>query len=707
MTPGLGERVAASARLRFRAFGMLVASLFACSFAVVCVQLHNIASEADRLDDAWIASTKILGELSDRLTELRLSQALLLLAPDERSAQEIKALAAEHRRVLTESQLAIADSAALHSLANTRDLFRSVGAYLAAEREWERHPDAHDQFDGTTKRLYDAADEAVDSLIEANAAAAQLDTSRISRTSNTLLVVIVIIGVLVCSVKFWTMQRLDVLVFRPLERITGALTRLASGVEDTEFPPVHRKDEIGGLIHAFQHFRHHAEALREAYVATKLAEESAARLARHDPLTGLFNRRHLSNRIDALAAASAGRTHYLYVIDLDRFKPVNDLYGHATGDIVLCAIADRLRALMSDQDVVARPGGDEFAILASFGVADAEYEARALAERISETICTPLETGTIRIEVGGSIGIAQYGRDGADADSLVRSADAAMYRAKARPCTGYQFFEESMREALRQEAALEVDVRAAVASRAIRPHYQPLVNLATREIYGFEVLARWTHPQRGNVAPDSFIPVVERLGLATVFMLGMLRQACRDARTWPGSYSIAVNVSPQQLVDALLPTQILSVLTEENFPPEKLEIELTESALVADIEAAKMTIDNFRRWGIRVSLDDFGTGYSSLHHLRELRFDKVKIDKSFVQSMLSNAESEKIVDAILNLTEGLNLSALAEGIETVEIEEALRRRGCPYGQGYLFGKAVASDEVPRVLEQSRQSAFMV
>ncbi|KND60834.1 diguanylate cyclase/phosphodiesterase (GGDEF & EAL domain) with PAS/PAC sensor(s) [Candidatus Burkholderia verschuerenii] len=246
---------------------------------------------------------------------------------------------------------------------------------------------------------------------------------------------IVAIGVLVCGVKFWTMRRLDALVFRPLERVTRALTQLAAGEADTAFPPVRHKDEIGGLIHAFQQCRHNAEALREAYVATKLAEESAARLACHDPLTGLFNRRHLSARIDALSATAPGCRHYLYVVDLDRFKPVNDLYGHATGD----------------HDVVARPGGDEFAVLASFADAetDADNDATRLARCIRDAICAPFEIGGIQVEVGDSIGIAQYGRDGIDADSLVRSADAAMYRAKAMPSTEFQFFEESMREALR------------------------------------------------------------------------------------------------------------------------------------------------------------------------------------------------------------------------------------------------------------------
>lgn len=694
------DQLATSTKMRFRAFGFLIALLFSCSFAAVCVQLNNIAGEADRLDDSLIENTRLLGEMSDRVTELRLAQALLLLSTEGEDLRAAKSRAAEHRRVLHELELTLAASTAVHSLGNTSNAFKTIDAYLIAERDWENGPLARAGFAGATKLLYDTADHAVDGLIEANGNAAHAETARIGRTSKTLFLFVIGIGILVCAVKAWTMHRLEALVFCPLEKITEALGRLAAGNSETQLPVADRKDEIGGLIYAFQRFRMNAAALREAYVATKLAEETASRLARHDPLTGLFNRRHLSARINDLKADMSHRRHFLYVIDLDRFKPVNDLYGHAAGDTVLCTIADRLRAFVDEPDLVARPGGDEFAMLVSFDKHAAQQEAEALAIRVSEAIRLPFDIGHCQVEVGGSIGVAMFGRDGIDADFLVRSADAAMYRAKGRPGTQYQFFEETMREELRQEAALEIDVRGAVTSHAIRPHYQPLVHLASEQIYGFEVLARWTHPGRGNVTPDIFIPIIERLGLSTTFTLAMLRQGCRDALSWPGTPSLAINVSPQQLADALLPSQILSVLVEENFPAERLEIELTESALVGDIEAAKSTIENFRRWGIRVCLDDFGTGYSSLHHLRELQFDKIKIDKSFVQSMLVNVESEKIVDAILKLVSGLGLSTLAEGIETEELQDALRERGCIYGQGYLFGKAVSSAEVEAMLRRA-------
>jgi predicted signal transduction protein with EAL and GGDEF domain len=729
MITGLHNKLAASVRLRFRSFGLLIAVLFSLTFAGVSMELATIARNADRIDDAWIANTRILGEMSDRLTELRLSEALLLLAPDPQAAQEAKALAAKHRQVLKDSEKALLRNRASQSLRDMRHTFGAVDAYLGAERNWEQSvdtPAAKAAFENRIRQLYEAADDAVDQLIEENAGAADADTTRISDISKRLFVVVVCIGALACVIKFWTMRKLDALLFLPLERITAALGQLSAGHDDVRFPAIRRRDEIGALANAFQHFRHNAEALREAYAATRLAEESAARLARHDPLTGLFNRRHMSERINELARIDESHhalRYFIYVIDLDRFKPINDLHGHAAGDAVLCTIADRLQALVHEDDVVARLGGDEFAVLA--GIRDnpgdnpgdnprgdsggnpgsAQIDAAILADRIAQAICTPLKTGHCRIEVGCSIGVALFGRDGEDADSLIRSADAAMYRAKAQPAVRFQFFEESMREELRRKAELEVDVRQAVATHAIRPHFQPLVDLRSHRVYGFEILARWSHPQRGCVPPDTFVPVIERLGLATPFTLSMLRQACRDARKWPPCVSLALNVSPRQLVDPLLPAQILSVLREENFAPERLEIEMTESALVGDLDAAKATIESFRKWGVRISLDDFGTGYSSLHHLRELHFDKVKIDKSFVQSMLSDTESEKIVDAILNLSDGLGLSALAEGIETHDLERALRERGCMYGQGFLFGRAVPAEDVPELLAADGLAVF--
>ncbi|OXI34756.1 hypothetical protein CFB89_08525 [Burkholderia sp. AU16741] len=697
------DRLNASTRLRFRVFGAVIATLFCCSFAAVCIQLSSTRNEAYWLNSVWIANTKLLGEMGDRVTELRLAQAQILLARKAEDLQTAISRAAEHRRALTESKAVLAASNAAYSPGDLSHALERTNAYIVSESDWENSSSPEAAFEGETKNLYEAADGAIDTLIDANAAAAYIDTFRIVRTSRALFFLVIGVGILACAVQFWTTRRLELLIFHPLERITDALSRLSSGQEDTQFPVTDRRDEIGGLICAFQRFRLNTEVLRETYVATKLAEETATRLAHHDPLTGLFNRRHLRSRIDHLKDDTSDRKHFLYVIDLVRFKPINDLYGHAAGDTVLCTIANRLRALVGTTDIVARHGGDEFALLVSFDEHAAQQSAEALAIRVIEALRAPFDIERIHLEMGGSIGVAMYARDGSDADSLVRSADAAMYRAKGKSICEYQFFEESMREELRKEAELEIDIRTAVTAHAICPYYQPLVDLSTREIHGFEVLARWTHPTRGPVTPEVFVPVIERLGLAASFTLAILRQACRDARQWPGTPSLAVNVSPQQLADAHFPAQILSILNEEDFPPERLEIEMTESALVGDIEATKSTIENLQRWGIRVSLDDFGTGYASLHHLRELHFDKVKIDKSFIQSMLVDRESEKIVDAMLSLVSGLGLSTLAEGIETIELEDALRERGCTYGQGYLFGKAVTSNEAFELLRARMSS----
>lgn len=693
-----------SARLRFSVFSKLLVALFAVLFFGFCLQLLGISRQADEIDDKWIANTRLLGEVSDRLTELRLAQAYIVLANDSAATTHALQLAAQHRQAIRNAheEFLVLDSS--RTLTQSSAVFETVEQYLNEEQEWERAGGSlvafSHRFTDSTDRLYKAADEAVDSLIDGNAKAARFDTSAISRTSYRLLVVIVASGLLMAAASMWMRRKLETNVFAPLEGIAGALARLSAGEADARIPSVDRDDEIGSLAQAFQRFRQSAQALEEAYTATKLAEQVADRLARHDSLTGLANRRMLSSRIDNLmCAADTAKcaTHFVYVIDLDRFKAVNDLHGHEGGDTVLCTVAARLRALVREEDVVARLGGDEFAVVARVEGTPAFDNAAQLATRIGEMIRAPIQIGHSEVEVGSSIGIALCGRDGHDAATLLRAADAAMYRAKSRRCGDFQFFEESMQEDLRCLAALELDVRNAVAQHAIEPHYQPLVDLRTNRTYGFEILARWTHPARGSVEPDTFIPVIERLGLATTFTLSMLRRACRDARLWPGRMTLALNLSPHQLADPLLPAQLLSVLSEESFEPSRLEIEITESALVGDLPTAKSIIDNFRRWGIRVSLDDFGTGYSSLHHLRELHFDKIKIDRSFIQSMLSDAESAKIVDAILCLSDGLGLTTLAEGIESAELQQALTQRGCAYGQGFLFGKAVRAEEVAGLL----------
>jgi predicted signal transduction protein with EAL and GGDEF domain len=307
--------------------------------------------------------------------------------------------------------------------------------------------------------------------------------------------------------------------------------------------------------------------------------------------------------------------------------------------------------------------------------------------------------GDSSIQIGASIGIAICGADGSDAAGLLHAADIAMYRAKRDGKSTFRFFEKSMDEDIRAQAALEADLKSAIADEQIEPYYQPLVEIRNNQICGFEALARWDHPKRGFVPPDVFVPLVEQLGLMPDLTSSVLRRACRDARQWPNHIRLSVNISPSDLKDPLLPTRVLTILKQEGFAPSRLDIEITESALVSDIETARMTLTTLQGLGIKISLDDFGTGYSSLYHLRELKFDKVKIDRSFVQAMLENPESEKIVDAILGLTKNLNLPTVAEGIENVAALLRLGAKGCQFGQGYYFGKAMTAEGVREFLHR--------
>ena len=352
--------------------------------------------------------------------------------------------------------------------------------------------------------------------------------------------------------------------------------------------------------------------------------------------------------------------------------------------------------------LVARLGGDEFAIICESG-RKSEFSGDGvigLANRIVAAIKAPIAIGDSVVEVGVSIGIAQCPADGTDADTLLHAADVAMYRAKREGRGTFRFFEEGMDEEVRKQAALEVDIRQAIAQGDIRPYYQPLVELTENRLLGFEILARWHHPQKGFIGPDLFIPIVEKLGLISDLTFALLRVACQDAKAWPADLILSLNLSPVQLADSLLPMQVLGILSEAGFPPGRLEIEITERALVSDLAAAKSILTSFQRLGIKVSLDDFGTGYSGLSHLRELQFDKIKIDRSFIQSMRDNPESAKIVSAILGLTRSLGLPTIAEGIEDAEALLRMVEGGCEFGQGFYFGEAVPASEVLSIIERN-------
>jgi diguanylate cyclase (GGDEF)-like protein len=441
-----------------------------------------------------------------------------------------------------------------------------------------------------------------------------------------------------------------------------------------------------------RHKRLHREVRRRM-----LAEAQAEMLARHDPLTGIANRRLFNEHLQRMVADSRNGSVVgaLMVFDLNRFKSVNDIYGHAVGDDLLVAVAERVQALLRHDDIFARLGGDEFGIAIPAMARDAVVR---LANRIIAALDQPFEIGELHVDIGTSIGIAFLPQDAADTETLIQRADLAMYRAKTAGVSGHAFFEPTLDEAVRDRARLQADLRQAVGTDAMVPFYQPLVDLTTGETNGFEMLARWNHPTRGILMPDLFIPLAEDSRLIGALSLGLLRKAVRDALTWDPRLFLSINISPEQFTDRDLATKILSILAVADFPPTRLEIELTETALVADLPGAKEIILQLKRVGVRIAIDDFGSGYSSLFYLRELPFDVVKIDQGFVGTRSSNPESAKIVSAVIGLTRALGISTVAEGIEEIADAHWLREQGCDVGQGFLYSPPLPASEVQEYLD---------
>jgi diguanylate cyclase (GGDEF)-like protein/PAS domain S-box-containing protein len=463
------------------------------------------------------------------------------------------------------------------------------------------------------------------------------------------------------------------------------------------------KDSLDRAHEAAQLAKKQSLALEQAHEAAQAAEEQARLLARHDALTGLPNRRVFTTTLEtSFSHAQSGLANLsLLLIDLDDFKKINDLQGHQIGDAVLCEIARCLGASLRKSDMVARLGGDEFAVISvDEKVLEAHMEDTAhLATRLLGILQRPLLLDEGRFEINASIGIATYEPGITDVTSLMRAADIAMYQAKRTGKGAFRFFDREMDAETRERAALEKALMQAVEREEIQPHYQPIIDIGTQRIRSFEALARWTHPERGFVPPDVFIPILEQLGLMPKLTTSILRQACRHALKWPEDIRVSVNLSPSELKDPAVVDRILAVLAEENFPPTRLELEITEVVLVSDTDAAKAILTALKEYGVTISLDDFGTGYSSLYHLRELQFDRIKIDRSFVQNMRENADNEKIIDALLGLTRNLNLQVVAEGIENSATLELLTQKGCKYGQGYHFGKAMTADSALALLEK--------
>ncbi|CAH2602437.1 EAL domain-containing protein [Rhodovastum atsumiense] len=433
------------------------------------------------------------------------------------------------------------------------------------------------------------------------------------------------------------------------------------------------------------------------------AEAHIAHLARHDPLTGLPNRALFHERLqEALARAQRGEGFAVLLIDLDRFKEVNDTLGHPVGDALLRAVTGRLLAELRETDTLARLGGDEFAIIQS-DVAQPKATL-PLARRLVEMLGHPFELDGHQVVIGSSIGIALAPVDGRDADRLVKAADLALYRAKEEGRGRWRFFEPGMDAHMQRRRALELDLRRALQAGEFALFYQPVVDAASRRISGLEALLRWQHPGRGLVLPAAFMPLAEEIGLIVPIGEWVLARACADAAGWPGRLRVAVNLSPAQFAHRGLIDAVAAALERSRLDPARLELEITETVMLQETEATLATLHRLKSLGVRIVMDDFGTGYSSLSYLRRFPFDKVKIDRSFTRELEQSRQSHAIVRAVADMCSALSVITTAEGVETEAQLQTLLLDGCDEAQGNLFSRPLPADEIPFLLEQARLSA---
>lgn len=431
----------------------------------------------------------------------------------------------------------------------------------------------------------------------------------------------------------------------------------------------------------------------------RLAEQKAQQLAYHDALTGLQNRRALTEHLDALRIGDTPAEKVaLLLLDLDLFKSVNDVHGHPEGDRLLRCVAARLTRVVGEAGAAYRLGGDEFAV--TLGLHRTQPDAGAeMAERLIKELGKPFQIDGLAHHIGASVGLSIFPVDAIDSETLMRRADIALYKAKAQGRSRHLAFEPGMDAEIARRSYLERDLRRDLTRNAFRPWYQPIVNLRSGRITGFEMLARWHKGERLRVGPDQFIPIAEECGLVGDLMLALLEQACADAARWDPDLTLSINVSPTQLKDRALSGKVLKVLEKTAFPPHRLKLEITENVLISEAENAKAVIGALKERGAKLALDDFGTGFSSIQHLRILPFDNIKIDRSFIEGLDQDDEAYRMIEGMIRLAASLNLPVVAEGIERPATLDLLKDLGCAEGQGFLFGKPMEAARVDDLLRR--------
>ncbi|MGZ8353259.1 MAG: EAL domain-containing protein [Allosphingosinicella sp.] len=418
----------------------------------------------------------------------------------------------------------------------------------------------------------------------------------------------------------------------------------------------------------------------------KEAAERIAHLAFHDALTGLPNRAVFADHLARTVAKAGESADHVAVlcVDLDGFKAVNDIYGHPAGDALLIAAAQRLRSAVRGHELVARLGGDEFAVVQAGG--EQPGHGGLLAQRVVEALAEPFAIGSDTVRISASVGVALFPADAADPESLVKNADMALYRAKADGRGTARFYEAAMDEALRRRRQLEADLRQAIGRGELSVHYQPLADLGSGSILGFEALLRWTHRELGPIGPATFIPLAEESGLILKLGEWVLREACTEAARWTPALKLSVNLSPVQFTQGDLAAEVEAILAETGLDPVRLELEVTEGLLIKDAEKAIVILERLKALGVQIAMDDFGTGFSSLSYFRMFPFDKVKIDQSFIRDMIGNPQARAIIRSVIGLGQGLGMPVVAEGVETAEQLDALRAEGCDQVQGYWISR---------------------
>jgi len=471
-------------------------------------------------------------------------------------------------------------------------------------------------------------------------------------------------------------------------------------IEDSVAPINDRDGRATGAVIVFRDVR-----------AARAMALQMTHLAEHDFLTGLPNRLLLNDRLSQAIALASRHEQSVSVLflDLDGFKYINDSLGHAIGDKLLQSIAKRLVGCVRASDTVSRQGGDEFVVLLS--EVQRSEDAAITARRMLQAVAGAHSIDQHELHVTASIGVSVYPDDGSDAETLIKNADTAMYQAKENGRRSYKFFKPAMNVRAVERQTIEESLRRALERQEFALHYQPKINLNTGAITGAEALIRWTHPTRGSVPPDQFIPVAEDCGLILPIGAWVLREACRQARAWTDTglpaISVAVNVSGVEFRTEKFPLGVFAILRDTGLDPGLLELELTESVLMTHAESTATVIQNLRARGVRIAVDDFGTGYSSLSYLRKFSIDTLKIDQSFIREINGAADNTPIVTAVIGMARGLKLRVVAEGVETLEEVEFLRAHQCEEAQGYFFSRPVPPQQFARLLEAGVQAIDLV